>query len=389
MMSQPTTNGRSPLTEQDAEMWQSEFPMLERRIHVANCSHSPQSIRVRRAIDQYLDHWREVGMDWDRWMGEITQAKSEFANLINASPDEIAISTSASEAISSLASAFDQRGKRNHIVTTHAEFPTVGHVWLAHQKYGWEVDFIPVRDGRIRLEDYDRAVGDRTLVTSATHVYYQNGFKQDIRRIAEIVHRAGSLLLVDAYQSLGTCDVDVTELDVDFLVSGNLKYLLGIPGVAFIYVKRSLVDSLTPAVTGWFGQEKPFAFTPHILEYANGARRLDTGTPPIVAAIAARVGMEIINEVVPKRIEARIAELSQFAIDIARDLGLEYVGSRDVREKGATTAIRVPDPSSVEVRLRERNIVASARGDVIRVAPHFFTTKKDLERVFGELKQMG
>jgi selenocysteine lyase/cysteine desulfurase len=386
-MTPSTASARAPLTEHDAEIWQKEFPVLERRIHVANCSHSPQSIRVRTAIDEYLDHWLEVGMDWDRWMEEISRAKIEFAKLINASPDEIAISTSASEAIASLASAFDVRGDRRRILTTHAEFPTVGHVWLAHQKYGWEVDFIPVRAGRIEHEDYEKLVDERTLVTSATHVYYQNGFKQDIKRIADIVHGTGSLLLVDAYQSLGTCRVDVQELDVDFLVGGNLKYLLGIPGVAFIYAKRALVDSLKPAVTGWFGQEEPFAFTPHILEYAKGARRLDTGTPPIIAAVAARAGMEIINELQPSRIEARIVELSQFAIEVARDMGLEYVGPSHISEKGATTAIRVPDPPSVETLLRERNIVASARGEVIRIAPHFFTTKNDLEQVLGQVKQ--
>ncbi len=264
----------------------------------------------------------------------------------------------------------------------------MGHVWLAHQKYGWEVDFIPVRAGRIELEDYERSVGERTLVTSATHVYYQNGFKQDLKRVAEIVHRTGSFLLVDAYQSLGTCRVDVRELDVDFLVSGNLKYLLGIPGVAFIYAKRELVDGLKPAVTGWFGQNEPFAFTPHILEYANDARRLDTGTPPVITAIAARAGMEIINEVESYRIEARIQELSEFAVGFALDLGLEYVGPSDVREKGATTAIRVPEPPKVERLLRERNIIASARGDVIRVAPHFFTTKRDIEVVLGSLREI-
>jgi selenocysteine lyase/cysteine desulfurase len=97
--------------------------------------------------------------------------------------------------------------------------------------------------------------------------------------------------------------------------------------------------------------------------------------------------MEIINELQPSRIEARIVELSQFAIEVARDMGLEYVGPSHISEKGATTAIRVPDPPSVEALLRERNIVASARGEVIRIAPHFFTTKNDLEQVLGQVKQ--
>jgi selenocysteine lyase/cysteine desulfurase len=274
------------------------------------------------------------------------------------------------------------------VVTTEAEFPTVGHVWLAHARYGLEVEFIPVRDGAIELDEYEGRVDERTLIVSATHVYYQNGFKQDVKRIAEIAHRAGAPLHVDAYQSLGTCRVDARALDIDILVSGNGKYLLGVPGVAFIYVKEELVGRLEPALTGWFGRVDPFAFDPKTLDYAADARRLEVGTPPVFAAVAARAGMELIEEAGDRRIEARIDELSSYSIEAAAAHGLEYAGPADVREKGATTAIRVPDPHEVQELLKERRVVASARGDVMRIAPHFFTTTEDIDRALTELRSV-
>jgi selenocysteine lyase/cysteine desulfurase len=228
----------------EAKAWQAEFPGLAATVHVANCSHGPQSRRVRAAIDAYMNSWREAGMDWDAWMGEIAAAKRAFARLIGAEPGEVALSTSASAAVASIASALTVEGGRRRVVTTEAEFPTVGHVWLAHSRHGLEVEFIPVRDGAIDLREYEKRVDERTLIVSATHVYYQNGFKQDVARIAEIAHRVGALTLVDAYQSLGTCHVDVRALDVDVLVSGNQKYLLGVPSFAFIYVKCEVVDRL-------------------------------------------------------------------------------------------------------------------------------------------------
>ncbi|MEE9134136.1 MAG: aminotransferase class V-fold PLP-dependent enzyme [Gemmatimonadota bacterium] len=376
---------RIPITDEEATEWRREFPGLATTVHVANCSHGPQSRRVRSAIDAYLESWLETGMDWDAWMGEVEQAREAFARLIGARPGEVAIAASASAAVASIASSLDGSGPRRRVVTTEAEFPTVGHVWLAHAKYGLEIDFIPVRDGAIALEDYEERIDERTVLTSATHVYYQNGFKQDVGRIAEIAHQAGSLLLVDAYQSLGTCAVDVRELDIDILVGGVLKYLLGLPGIAFIYVKEEIVERFEPALTGWFGRVNPFAFDARALDYASEARRFDTGTPPVFAAVAARAGMEIIEEVGARRIGERIEELSAYTMEAAGHCGFEYVGPADVNEKGATTAIRVPDPHAVEAKLKERGIVASARGDVIRIAPHFFTRCDDIDRAMAEL----
>lgn len=365
-------------SDEFARQWQEEFPLLSHTIHVANCSQAPQSKRVRRSIEDYLDSWLTAGMDWQYWIEETIKAKHEFARLINASPDEIALSTSVSEATASISSALDPLGAKRKILTSEAEFPTVGHVWLASQKYGYKVDYIPVRNGEILLEDYERYLDDETVLVSATHVYYQNGFKQDLKAIADIVHKKDAIFYVDAYQSLGTVDVDVKKMDIDILSAGNLKYLLGIPGIAFIYVKKELIPRLKPAITGWFGQENPFSFQVRYLDYASDSRRFDTGTPPVLTAFAARAGMEIINEVGPQRIEERINMLSEFTINLARERGLELLSPRDVTKKGSTTAIRVDDSHQVEVELKKNKIIASARGNAIRIAPHFYTTKENL-----------
>lgn len=377
-----------PIDESEARDWQEEFPGLADMVHVANCSHGPQARRVRQVLEEYLDSWQTAGMEWDLWMEEVGRAREAFARLIGAQPDEVAVSTSASAAVASIASSLATSGERCRVLTTEAEFPTVGHVWLAHARHGLVTDFVPVRGGAIELEDYERRVDERTRLISATHVYYRNGFKQDLSSIARIAHAAGSLLLVDAYQSLGTCEVDVRALDVDILVSGNLKYLLGTPGIAFVYVKRELVADLEPALTGWFGRMNPFAFDVKTLDYATDARRLETGTPPVFAAVAARAGMEIIEEVGASRIEDRIEELSSLTIEAAKRYRLEYVGPSDIRQKGATTAIHVPNPHQVEGRLKQEGIVASARGDVIRIAPHFFTTFDDIERSMSALSSL-
>ena len=377
---------RHLISDSEIEKWREEFPILKTAIHVGNCSQSAQSLRVRKAINNYLDNWLTVGMDWEGWCGEVYKSKVEFAKLINASPDEIAISSSVSEIVSSIASSLDYSGARSKIVTTDMEFPTVNYVWLSHQKYGAKVDTISVNpQHQIEISEYERYIDDRTLLTSIAQVYYLNGFKQDIKAIADIAHRKGSLILVDGYQSLGTEPVDVKSMNIDIYTSGNLKYLFGIPGIAFLYVRKELAQLLKPALTGWFGQENPFDFHPRYVDYASDTRRFDTGTAPVLNAYAARAGLEIVNEVGADRIKDRIDYLSTYALEACLKRGLTTISPFDVSKKGGTTAVVVTDSHHVELELKKRNIIGSARGEVIRIAPHFYTKTQDLDVVYDAL----
>lgn len=380
------------ISDREVDKWREEFPILKNTIHVGNCSQSAQSIRVRNAINRYLDNWLTVGMDWESWVTEVALAKAEFAKLINADPSEIAITSCVSEAVSSIASALDYTGKRKKIVITDAEFPTVNYIWLAHQKYGAKVDIISVNENHeIDINEYDRYIDENTLLTSVTLVYYLNGFKQDVKKMVDIAHRKGSLILVDSYQGLGTEPIDVKAMNIDILTSGNLKYLFGIPGISFMYVNKDLVQLMKPALTGWFGQEDPFLFQTRYNDWASDARRFDTGTPPVLNAYAARAGLEIINEVGVARIKDRIDMLSAHALNGCLARNLNCISPFDVNQKGGTTAIWVSDKMNshdMEVELRKRDIIASSRGDVIRVAPHFYTKPHEIDYVLDQIKNI-
>ena len=284
-----TVGRRSP--GYDVAAWRARIPLLQTHTALNSCSQGAQMVGTRAAAEAYLDSWNRDGMDWEEWTEQTYRAKVEFARLINASPDEIAVSTSVSEASASLISAFDPAGSRRKVVSTEAEFPSISQVWMAFQKYGLRVDWVPVRDQIVHLEDYDRYLDDQTLLVSATHAYYQNGFKQDLAPIAQKAHAAGALLFVDAYQTLGTHPIDVKALGIDFLATGNLKYLMGVPGIAFLYARGDLLDRLHPAITGWFGRSNPYSFQPKVLDWPPTAARLDTGTPPVINAYIARAGM--------------------------------------------------------------------------------------------------
>ena len=138
-------------------------------------------------------------------------------------------------------------------------------------------------------------------------------------------------------------------------------------------------------MTGWFGQDNPFSFKVRVLDYAPDARRFDTGTPPVVNAFAARAGMEIINEVGVANIWSHIRRLSQVCTQTALGKGLAVASPLDPDQKGSTTAIVVPDAHGVEAALKRRGIIAAARAGMIRIAPHFFTTREDIEAALDNL----
>jgi selenocysteine lyase/cysteine desulfurase len=369
----------------DIEHWRRRIPLLRTHIPMNNCSQAPQMGATRVAAERYLESWNGSGMDWDAWMSEVALAKAEFAKLIGARASDVAVFSSVSEAASAVASALDLPGSRRKIIVSEAEFPTIAHVWLAQERRGARVTWAPVRDDVVDESAYDALIDDRAALVSACHGYYMNGALQDSARIATLARRAGAYTFVDAYQSLGTIPVDVRQLGVDFLASGNLKFLMGIPGIAFLYVRPEIVETLRPMVTGWFGRANPFAFNAKSLDWSPTASRFDTGTPPVINAYVARAGMEIINTVGPANIRAWLVEVGQHLIDGGRARGLTLHGPPDMNRKTSTAAFVVDDSHHVESAMRERGVIASARGAVIRLAPHFYSTIDDVDRALDIL----
>ena len=367
----------TPRPAYDIDAWRRRIPLLASCIPMNNCSQAPQTDATRAAAEQYLDSWNRSGMDWDAWMAEVALAKDAFAKLIGAAPSDVAVFGSVSAAASAVASALDLDGERRRIVVSGMEFPGVAHVWLAQGRRGAQVCHVAVHNEGDPLA-YDALINKGTALVSACHGWYLNGFVQDVARIAARARAVGALSFVDAYQTLGVVPVNVRDLGVDFLATGTLKFLMGVPGIAFLYVRPEIVESLRPTATGWFGRVEPFAFSP-TLDWSPNASRFDAGTPPVMNAYIARAGMEIINEVSPASIRAWHEVLARRLIDGGRARGLVLHGTDDVSHKTATTAFVVPDSHAVEAAMRARGVLPSARGEVIRLAPHFYTTLDDVD----------
>ena len=371
----------------DINALRRRVPLLASCIPLNNCSQGPQTDATRAAAERYLESWNRTGMDWEAWIDEVRLAKVAFAALIGASPDDIAVFSSVSEATSAVASALDFSGSKRRVVVSEMEFPTTGHVWLAQQRRGAQVSWVPMRQGMIELADYDTVIDKDTALVAACHGYYVNGFTQDIGQIVARAHAAGALVFADSYQTLGVWPIDVKATGVDFLASGNLKYLMGVPGIAFLYVRPGL-ESLRPSVTGWFGRANPFAFDARVLDWSSGASRFDSGTPPIMNAYIARAGMEMISSIGVGQVRTWHEMLAARLRDGGRERGLTLHGTTNLARKTANTAFLVNDAPAIEQAMRARGVLPSARGPVIRLAPHFYNTLDDIDTALDLLAEL-
>ncbi|GIV00748.1 MAG: hypothetical protein KatS3mg014_2363 [Actinomycetota bacterium] len=310
----------------DLADYRDEFPVLARKAYLISASLGPIGVRAQARLEAYLDAWASRGAPDHVWMEHVFPAmgalKRSFSALAGCDPDEVAITTNVSIAVSTVASALDL-SERPVIVLSELDFPTAGHVWLAQRRRGAEIRVVRSPDGlTIPLEEYDRAVDERTALVMVNRVLYRSGALQDAQAIARMARERGALSFVDDYHGLGVVPLDLHALGCDLYTAGVLKWMCGGPGLAFLYARRDLLPRLEPALTGWFATREPFSFDLEHLDYHPTARRLEHGTPPAPVVFLAQGGMDVISEVTPERIRARQGELTDHVIARADALGL-------------------------------------------------------------------
>ena len=369
----------------DARQWRARFPVFQSKTYLNSCSYGAVATDVRAAYDAYLADREREGSYWDHWVGLNEELRASIARLLNVNPTEIAVTASLSAGLNALAGAMDFSGKRNKVVLSDLEFPTVGQIWHAQQARGARVEIASREGGRVPIENFEALIDDETLVVSITHVSYKNGARNDIPAIVELARRHGAMVMLDSYQAVGTFPISPNALDVDFLAGGVLKYLLGSAGLAFLYVRKDMIQGLQPLTTGWFAQKDIFAMDHTANAPADDARRFEMGTPPIPNIYAALAGLKIIHEVGLENIEAHVGKLNARLKQRAAEEGFTLATPDDPARHGAMIALKSTDMVELTSRLEAEDIVTSYRDGNLRISPHFYNIEDDIDAAMAAL----
>jgi kynureninase len=375
-------------TDFDLDAIRAEFPILGRKTYLNSCSLGALSKRSEAHLREFTERWHEMGASawYSHWLGTVEELRARVAVFLGATPRELALLPSASTALAAVTESVRTDG-RNRVVCTDLDFPTLAYQWAVKPEF--ELEIVRSPDGlRIDPAQLADAVDERTLFLATSHVYFTTGYAHDLSVLAEIARTAGAYSLVDGYQGPGQVEVSLPDTGVDFYTSGPLKWLLGGPGLAYLYVRDELVERLQPRLTSWFATKHQFDFDLEGFEYRDDARRFELGTPALPTIHTALGGQEIIEEVGIDTIARRNRHLTDRLVQQAEAAGFDL----RLAEPGHRTSIVMiahDDPPGAVKHLANNGVIVDYRPGFVRVSPHFYNTEADVDHCVRMLAAYG
>jgi kynureninase len=376
----------------DLLRFRPEFPILANSTYLISNSLGAMPRATQQALNEYAEVWATRGVRaWEEtWWMLAREVGGLLEGLMNAEPNTVSLHQNVTQCQAVVASCFEFSGKRNKVVYTDMNFPSVMYFWEAQRELGARVHMVPTDDGiHVPTERLLEAIDEETLLVPVSHVIFRSAFINDARAITERAHRVGAHVVLDTFQSLGTVPVDVRALNVDFVCGGVLKWLCGGPGTAYLYVRPDLGRKLRPRFTGWGAHEKPFHFETGPIRYAEPPYKFMNGTPNVPALYAARPGLKIVGEANVERIRAKSKRQIAKLVAMAEKLGWKVNTPRDPERRGGTVSIEMPNSKEVCSELLKQDVLVDWRPNAgVRMAPHFYTDDSELDKAVAAVEEI-
>ena len=370
----------------------SEFPILERTNYMISNSLGAMPRGVYGALRAYAETWATRGVRaWEeRWWMLAAEVGDEIGALMSAPQGSVSTHQNVTICQAVVASCFDFSGKRNKIVYSDLNFPSVMYFWEAQRQYGARVHMVSSEDGiTVPTDRLLDSIDEQTLVVPISHIVFRSSYINDAAAIIEKAHKVGAHVVLDTFQSLGTVPIDVQSLNVDFACGGVLKWLCGGPGVAYLYVRPDLGRKLEPKLTGWFAHQNPFGFEVGPIRYVDPPFRFMNGTSQVPALEACRPGLSIIREAGVEKIREKSKRQTARLIDLADRHGWRINTPRDPGKRGGTVSIDMPDSQRVCRELLARDVLVDWRPKAgVRFSPHFYNTDEEVDAAIATVERI-
>lgn len=381
----------------DLLRFRPEFPILERTTYMISNSLGAMPRGVYDSVRSYCDTWATRGVRaWEeQWWMMAREVGDAIGVLMNAEPGSVSLQLNVTSCQAVVASCFDFSGRRNKIVYSDMNFPSVMYFWEGQRARGARIQMVRTGDGiHVPTAPLLDAIDEETLLVPISHVVFRSSYIKDVKAIVEKAHSVGALVVLDCFQSLGNVPVDVRALNVDFAVGGVLKWLCGGPGTSYLYVRPDLAKKLRPGFTGWFAHQSPFAFEIGENKYGEAPFRFMQGTSNVPGFYTALPGLKIIREAGVERIREKSKKMTAFLVELAGRRGWPINAPRDPERRGGTVAIDMPNAKEVCQELLRRDVLVDFRPRAgVRFSPHFYNTMEEIERAIVTvdeiLSQMG
>jgi cysteine desulfurase/selenocysteine lyase len=365
----------------DWTRWRAEFPSAGRQVHMNHAGISPLPQRVAAAVRTFAEQALLLDAAVYRgWEARADAVRAAAARLIGARPHEIAFVRSTSEGLSLVASGLAWQPGDN-VVTVADEYPSNVYPWFGLQRLGVETRLLARPGLRFGADEVADLIDARTRVVAVSAVDWQSGFRADLAALGELCRRRDVLFVVDAIQAVGALQTDVAACAIDVLAAGGHKWLLAPEGCGLLFVSDRIVERVHPVVLGWKSVENAGVYLPYHFELRRDAARLEPGSAPHLGIHALGAAIDLLLEIGPAEIEARVLETTDQLAEGLQRIGATILSPRGRRERSAILTFALGDTATLHRALTDAQITVRSRLSGIRLAPHFYNDANDIARV--------
>ncbi len=367
-----------------------DFPALEEWTYLDNAFVGLYPRQVRAGYEEFLDRWMNFSVEGTKtilteWLEKAEKVREMVAGFIGASPQEIAFTTCTGSGLNIVVNGTKWE-KGDNVVFPENEHNPLDTVTL--RRHGVETRAVEVREGRVDISDLEKAVDDHTRLVQVSQVSYINGFRFDLKGVADIAHEHGARVVVDSTQAIGALVTDVKKEGVDYVSAAPYKYLMGPAGLAFLYVKSDLIGELEPDRIGWKNQIWAGDQAEEPLDATLSAKKFEYGTLHFQGVYGLERSLKYLNDIDMENVERRILQLSSYLWSRLSEIGKKMYTPRGTRSP--IVSFYEQDAVETSAKLMEEKVKVTGReahGGHIRVSPHFYNTTEDIDHFIKKLEK--
>jgi len=382
------------------DLIRKQIPVTSRRAYFDNAGTGPPPIPVLNAINEYMADWREYGENWEEWLPLIVESRRLFGKMIGATVEEVGCVPNVSTALAGLASSVKYKPAGN-IVVSDLNFPTNIYLWHLQKRHGKarEVRLLHRNSqGIIPIDEWEKAIDDKTSLVSVDYVSWTNGCKERIRDIVRLAHEHNAFTIADCFHALGVFSVNAVQDGVDAIVGGMYKWLQGPHGVGYVYVRRDRFGELDPGFVSWHSVKDSVVrrlannqdmfgipFNIDDAEPASDATMFESGTWGVIAVAGAKAALEWALKDDQQERYRRVLRVTDHLIEGLKKRGRRILSPLQSDRRSGIVVFEDADPSATYNRLKSLNITVASRVKSLRASPHYYNTEEEIDKLLAAL----
>lgn len=365
------------------------FPITKKTIYLNHAAVSPPpTSSVEAVAAQLQDVVHNGSLHYRSWVAVKERARALAAGMIGARPEQIAFMRNTSDGISTVANGMRWKAGEN-VVTFRREFPSNIYPWLRlREAFGVEVRMCDERNGCIDLDELIGLIDQKTRVVAISQVQYGSGFRADLERLGRAARKVDALLVVDVIQAMGVLPTNVEDELIDVAAGACHKWLLTPEGIGVLYLSDRACERIEPTLVGWVSVRDPEDYSNFDQDWKHGALPWETGTAATALIHGLDASLRLLTDIGVERIASYLKDVTDHLCERLSVRDYEIVSSRGVSEKSQIVCIRHKggqSASDLYTLLKRQGIVTAPRGDRLRIAPHIYNLKSEMDALVDAL----